>query len=476
MALQGQDHRQSRRLHVDLLVVGADLSLRHAAVGPVRHPGDLLRGRCGLHQHGAGRCLSGRRPAGGDLRGRAAGRGRRARAGHRSGRAAAQELHQELSAPDAGDHDLRRRRLSRPRSRRRWRSPTSRASARKRESARHGKLRGLGFSTYIEACGLAPSQAVGSLGCGVGLWESAEVRVNPTGSVEVLTGCSCPRPGPRDHVRAGGLRAARHPDRQRERRARRHRQGAVRHGHLRLALGRGRHVGARQGARQGRGQGQEGRGPHAGGGRRRHRVQGRQVHGRRHRQVGGLGRRHAQRLCRAQVLRPGAGAGAEGGRVLRSDQFHLPGRLPYLRGRGRSGDRRERDRGLDRGRRFRHGHQSDDRRGPGAWRHRAGRRPGAARRRGLRHGRPARDRLVHGLLHAARRQPAELQGGDHHDAEPVEPARHQGLRRGGRDRGAGRGDQCAHQRDRHRGLGDAGDVRKRCGRRCRRRARHSAAA
>ena len=63
---------------------------------------------------------------------------------------------------------------------------TASASA---KSARHGKLRGVGFSTYIEACGIAPSQAVGSLGCGVGLWESAEVRVNPTGSVEVLTGC-----------------------------------------------------------------------------------------------------------------------------------------------------------------------------------------------------------------------------------------------------------------------------------------------
>src|SRR5215212_1667714 len=59
---------------------------------------------------------------------------------------------------------------------------------RKRESARQGKLRGIGFSSYIEACGIAPSQAVGSLGAGVGLWESAEVRVNPTGSVEVLTG------------------------------------------------------------------------------------------------------------------------------------------------------------------------------------------------------------------------------------------------------------------------------------------------
>ncbi|HKY87963.1 MAG TPA: xanthine dehydrogenase family protein molybdopterin-binding subunit [Pseudorhodoplanes sp.] len=60
---------------------------------------------------------------------------------------------------------------------------------RKRDAARNGKLRGIGYSTYIEACGIAPSQAVGSLGAGVGLWESAEVRVNPTGSVEVLTGC-----------------------------------------------------------------------------------------------------------------------------------------------------------------------------------------------------------------------------------------------------------------------------------------------
>jgi carbon-monoxide dehydrogenase large subunit len=59
---------------------------------------------------------------------------------------------------------------------------------RKREAARRGRLRGIGLSTYIEACGIAPSQAVGALGAGVGLWESAEVRVNPTGTVEVLTG------------------------------------------------------------------------------------------------------------------------------------------------------------------------------------------------------------------------------------------------------------------------------------------------
>lgn len=60
--------------------------------------------------------------------------------------------------------------------------------ARKAASRARGKLRGLGYSAYIEACGIAPSQAVGSLGAGVGLWESAEVRVNPTGNIEVLTG------------------------------------------------------------------------------------------------------------------------------------------------------------------------------------------------------------------------------------------------------------------------------------------------
>lgn len=61
-------------------------------------------------------------------------------------------------------------------------------AGRKAEAARRGKLRGIGLSCYIEACGIAPSQAVGSLGAGVGLWESAEVRVNPIGTIEVLTG------------------------------------------------------------------------------------------------------------------------------------------------------------------------------------------------------------------------------------------------------------------------------------------------
>ncbi len=59
---------------------------------------------------------------------------------------------------------------------------------RKAEAEKRGRLRGIGMSCYIEACGLAPSAAVGSLGGGVGQWESAEVRVNPVGTIEVLTG------------------------------------------------------------------------------------------------------------------------------------------------------------------------------------------------------------------------------------------------------------------------------------------------
>ncbi|MBT8147309.1 MAG: xanthine dehydrogenase family protein molybdopterin-binding subunit [Gammaproteobacteria bacterium] len=60
--------------------------------------------------------------------------------------------------------------------------------SRAEEARSRGKLRGIGFSSYVEACGIAPSAAVGQLGGGVGLWESAQVRFNPTGNVQVFTG------------------------------------------------------------------------------------------------------------------------------------------------------------------------------------------------------------------------------------------------------------------------------------------------
>lgn len=61
-------------------------------------------------------------------------------------------------------------------------------SKRRAASEAAGKKRGIGFASYIEACGLAPSQMAIEMGAGVGLYESGEIRVNPTGSVTVFTG------------------------------------------------------------------------------------------------------------------------------------------------------------------------------------------------------------------------------------------------------------------------------------------------
>ena len=59
---------------------------------------------------------------------------------------------------------------------------------RRAEAAKRGKYRGIGLSSYIEACGIAPSAVVGALGGRVGLYESAVVRVDPTGTISVFTG------------------------------------------------------------------------------------------------------------------------------------------------------------------------------------------------------------------------------------------------------------------------------------------------
>ncbi len=61
-------------------------------------------------------------------------------------------------------------------------------AARRAVSEAKGLRRGLGYSTYIEACGLAPSNIAGALGARAGLFEAGEVRVHPTGKVTVFTG------------------------------------------------------------------------------------------------------------------------------------------------------------------------------------------------------------------------------------------------------------------------------------------------
>jgi carbon-monoxide dehydrogenase large subunit len=61
-------------------------------------------------------------------------------------------------------------------------------ASRKKSSEAKGRLRGLGYAAYIEACGIAPSAVAGSLGARAGLFEAGEVRVHPTGTVTVFTG------------------------------------------------------------------------------------------------------------------------------------------------------------------------------------------------------------------------------------------------------------------------------------------------
>jgi aerobic carbon-monoxide dehydrogenase large subunit len=60
------------------------------------------------------------------------------------------------------------------------------------ELRKQGIYRGLGFCTYTEICGLAPSRVTGPAGVGLqaGLWESAMIRVHNTGAVTVYTGTS----------------------------------------------------------------------------------------------------------------------------------------------------------------------------------------------------------------------------------------------------------------------------------------------
>ncbi len=61
-------------------------------------------------------------------------------------------------------------------------------AARRKASEAKGLKRGIGYSSYIEACGIAPSNIAGALGARAGLFECGEIRVHPTGSVTVFTG------------------------------------------------------------------------------------------------------------------------------------------------------------------------------------------------------------------------------------------------------------------------------------------------
>ena len=121
-----------------------------------------------------------------------------------------------------------------------------------------GVHRGVGFSTWVEVCGLAPSRAVGPQGVGLqgAFWESAMVRVHAHRLGDRLHGHLAARPGPRHRLRADRGRPAGHRPAERGRDPRRHRPGPVGLGHLRLALARGGRRGDRAGGAEGAGEGQ----------------------------------------------------------------------------------------------------------------------------------------------------------------------------------------------------------------------------
>jgi carbon-monoxide dehydrogenase large subunit len=58
------------------------------------------------------------------------------------------------------------------------------------EARKKNRYLGIGLSSYIEICGMAPSAVAYSLGARAGLWESSLVRVHPTGKVTVFTGAA----------------------------------------------------------------------------------------------------------------------------------------------------------------------------------------------------------------------------------------------------------------------------------------------
>ena len=385
----GQDHRQSRRLHVDRSrrrcrpistrrCCRASTTSRRSiaevdAVYTNTAPVDAYRG--------AGR-------PGGDLRGRAAGGdgGARAEASIRPSCAARTSSrtfpHQTpvIMAYDAGDYDASLDQALK------IADYAGFASAQGAKRPSDGKLRGIGYlglhrGLRHRAVDRRSARSAPASACG----KSAEVRVNPTGTVEVLTGSHSHGQGHETTFAQLVAERLGIPIEQRRDRPRRHRQGAVRHGHLRLALA-ARSACRRSSRRSTRSRPRPRRSPRTCSKRPKATSSSRTASSRSPAPTSRsrLRRGRARRLHRAQLARRQLEPG------LKETAFYDPTNFTFPAGCHICEVEVDPDTGkteivsFDGGRRFRHHHQSDDRRRPGAWRHRAGHRPGAARRRGLR--------------------------------------------------------------------------------------------
>ncbi len=152
-------------------------------------------------------------------------------------------------------------------------------AAKKAEAKSRGKLLGLGLSTYIEVCGVAPSKWIGAVGEGWGaaMWESCQHQDAPDRQDGRHDGHPAAGPGPRDDVFAGRQPRAGHPDGGHRRPAQRHPGDAVRLRLVRLADLVGRDDRRHQGVGQDPREGAQVRGAHARGVGRRHRDRRREL-------------------------------------------------------------------------------------------------------------------------------------------------------------------------------------------------------
>ena len=309
-----------------------------------------------------------------------------------------------------------------------------RAEQRDRRDRGDTKQVGIGLSTYLEMCGLAPSNILGALRYAAGGWDGATIECLPSGEGDREDRDVPPRAGPRDRVGADRGRRARrdarttstvlHGDTQID---------AARDGHVRVAVGVRRRGGAPLRDGEDQGEGADDRGARARGRRGRPRM-GRRVVARRGRAGQGEDDPGARGIRLARALAPRRdGTAPERDRGLRPSQLHLAGRHAHLRGRGRHRDRGNRDREVRRGRRRRDDHQPDDRGGADPRRRRPGDRGGPVRGGDLRRGGQPHH-LDDDAVSDPQRQRDPRDGDGQLPGNPVvhEPARREG-RRGDRD-------------------------------------------
>ena len=358
-----------------------------------------------------------RRPAGGDLRHRAGDGPVRGRDRDGPRRAPAPELHPARPVPVREPVRARHGQSAAPRS---TSTPgnyepamdkalatagyAATSTAKKAEAKARGKLLGMGLSTYIEVCGVAPSKWIGAVGEGWGaaMWESSNIKVHLTGKVVVTMGT---QPQGQGHETTYAQVIShelgipmediiiQHSDTQGTP------FGYGSYGSRTSSVGMHR---GDQGRGQDQGQGPPVRGAHARGLARRHRDRRRQLLGQ------GLARQGqddpGDRLRARPRVRCARGHGAVPRRdgLLRHAELHVAVRDAHRGRRDRRGDRSRRARPLRRRRRRRQQDQPDDRRRPAPRRHRPGRRPGALGGRDLQRRGPAADGLDARLRDAPR--------------------------------------------------------------------------